>query len=418
MIWFWLTAAALTLGSCVAMLLGALRGRRGTDTAVAAGTGAAAPDMSIYRDQLAEIERDAGRGVIAADEAQRLRAEVARRLLEADRIRKSARHLASGPGIGATVLVILVMAAGGIGLYRQLGAPGYPDMPLALRKQLSEDFRANRQSQAEAEASVPPAPEPQDIDPDFLELMARLRNTAAERPLDARGQQLLAQNEARLGRFGPAWRAQDQLIGLQGENAGAADYAALAELMIYAAGGYVSPEAEQALANALKLNPKEPRARFYSGLMLAQIGRPDLAFPLWRDLLASLPPGAPWERALRDDLPALAALAGVEYELPPAAETPQLALPGPDADAVAAAAELTGAEQTEMVRGMVDRLNDRLAREGGTAAEWARLISSLGILGETERARAIHDEAQSRFAGNAADLAVITGAARAAGVTP
>ncbi|MBE0552895.1 MAG: c-type cytochrome biogenesis protein CcmI, partial [Rhodobacteraceae bacterium] len=43
------------------------------------------PDIAVYRDQLAEVERDLARGTLAADEAQRLRTEVARRLLEADR---------------------------------------------------------------------------------------------------------------------------------------------------------------------------------------------------------------------------------------------------------------------------------------------------------------------------------------------
>ncbi|MFN3613679.1 MAG: c-type cytochrome biogenesis protein CcmI, partial [Rubrimonas sp.] len=38
------------------------------------------------------------------------------------------------------------------------------------------------------------------------------------------------------------------------------------------------------------------------------------------------------------------------------------------------------------IRGMVDGLRDRLMERGGEPEEWARLIQSLGVLGETEAA--------------------------------
>ena len=44
---------------------------------------AAAFDLKVYRDQLNEVDRDLARGTLAADEADRLRTEVSRRLLEA-----------------------------------------------------------------------------------------------------------------------------------------------------------------------------------------------------------------------------------------------------------------------------------------------------------------------------------------------
>lgn len=72
-------------------------------------------------------------------------------------------------------------------------------------------------------------------------------------------------------------------------------------------------------------------------------------------------------------------------------------------------------DRQAMIEGMVEQLNDRLAREGGSAEEWARLIASLGVLGQTERARAIYGEAQGRFAGRAEDLAALKAAAEQAG---
>jgi cytochrome c-type biogenesis protein CcmH len=81
-----------------------------------------------------------------------------------------------------------------------------------------------------------------------------------------------------------------------------------------------------------------------------------------------------------------------------------------------AAGEMDSDDRQEMIRGMVQRLSDRLASEGGTPQEWARLIGALGVLGDTEQARTIYAEAQNVFAGNDAAVAVVTKAATQAGI--
>ena len=70
---------------------------------------------------------------------------------------------------------------------------------------------------------------------------------------------------------------------------------------------------------------------------------------------------------------------------------------GPSAADMAAAAEMSSEDRAAMVRGMVERLADRLAREGGPAEDWARLITALGVLGETDDARDIYAEARETF---------------------
>ncbi len=294
---------------------------------------------------------------------------------------------------------------------RGLGAPGYPDLPMSERLARAETFRAERPSQAEAmaEAVLPERPEP---DPDYATLMERLRDAVAANPDDIAGQRLLARNEAVLGNFAAAAEAQARVIALAGDAATATDYAALADSYIIATGGYVSPEAEQALASALERDPKNGTARFYMGLMWAQTGRPDLAFRFWRGLLEEGPEDAPWIAPIRSRIGMLAAAAGVDYAPPPAPG----AGPGPDAADVAAAAEMSAEDRQDMIRSMVDRLSDRLATEGGPPEDWARLISSLGVLGDAERAAKIWAEAQTVFAGNEAGLATVRAAAGQAGV--
>jgi cytochrome c-type biogenesis protein CcmH len=85
-------------------------------------------------------------------------------------------------------------------------------------------------------------------------------------------------------------------------------------------------------------------------------------------------------------------------------------LPGPDAAALAGAAGMSPEEQAGMVRGMVEGLATRLSQEGGSAEEWARLIASYGVLGETEKAAAVLAEAETIFAADPQGLALIRAA--------
>ena len=52
-----------------------------------------------------------------------------------------------------------------------------------------------------------------------------------------------------------------------------------------------------------------------------------------------------------------------------------------------AGVEGMSADQQRMVRGMVERLATRLAKSGGGAEEWARLIRAYSVLHETDKAK-------------------------------
>jgi cytochrome c-type biogenesis protein CcmH len=53
--------------------------------------------------------------------------------------------------------------------------------------------------------------------------------------------------------------------------------------------------------------------------MYAQQGRPDLAFPIWRNLLAESTPDAPWLGPIRLQIEEVAAMAGERAPRRPAA---------------------------------------------------------------------------------------------------
>lgn len=406
---FWILAAALTAITALAILSPLRRGRGGAAPA-------AAYDLRVYRDQLAEVERDLDRGVIGPDDAQRLRAEIGRKVLDADRRAALSAPAARGGRALWPAVALAAMLAGAVALYLREGVPGAPDMPLAERFAAADAAYRDRPSQAEAEAAAParPAPDLSQADPEYLAMIDQLRDAVGRNPDDQQGLALLASNEMRLGNLAAARAAQQRLVDLRGDQADAVQLMQLATLMVDAAGGVVTPEAEAVLRRALTLDPTQPQARYLQGVLLIQNGRPDRAFPLWRGLLDEGPEGAPWIAPIRAAIQDLAWLAGDdEYRAPapPAAD-----LPGPDADALAAAEDLSPEDRARMIQDMVDRLQQRLATQGGSPEEWARLIAALAMLDQRDQATAILTEARQRF-GRAPDaLAPIERAATEAGL--
>ena len=377
--------------------------------------------MRVYRDQISEIERDLARGIIGEGEAERLRLEISRRILDLDKGDRGRPVGGPAPKImrGVAFATILVAVIGSGVLYLTIGAPGYSDMPLLQRHSDAAEARRTRPRQATMEAEFAAAfPEPEQF-PGRAELepmVAQLRDALAARPLDVTGFGLLAQNEARLGNFRAAIEAQIRVIELKGDAAGVEDYAYLLDLMVIATGGFVSPEAESIIEQILQRDTTNMIALYYSGRMYAQTGRPDMTFRVWRRLHDLSPGDAPWMPEIRTALPELARISGEpRYQLPPRAAP--AGARGPDELDLEAAQDLPPEDRAQMIEDMVGGLSARLANDGGTAQEWAQLIRALAVLERDEQAVAVLQEARTVFAARAEDLALINATAEAAGLS-
>ena len=375
------------------------------------GSGEGRTDVAIYRDQLAEVARDLERGVLSEDEAERTRTEVARRILAADKAGSSAST--TGPERTSRILavvVVLVVGLGSVALYFSLGVPGYPDLPLAQRLAGAEEMRANRPSQLEGEEAAALLPKPDvGATEDYIAMVDQLRAIVMARPDDQQGWELLARHEASLANYAAAARAQSHLIELRGAYTTTEDLVNLADMMVAATAGAVSPEAESVLREVLRRDPENLAALYYLGLLYAQTDRPDVAFRLWRVVVESGQTDAIHVQLARGQIEEAAFRAGIDdYALPTER--------GPNAAQMADAANMSEEDRTAMIEGMVAQLSARLASDGGTSDEWARLINAYGVLGQTERARAIYQEAELVFAGSTGDLAKIREAGAAAGV--
>jgi cytochrome c-type biogenesis protein CcmH len=378
---FWLICAALTLVIVLTIAFPLLRPRDAT---------AAVPAVALYRAQLDEVERDVARGVLDAADAERTRAEIARRLIAA--ADSGSVATSAGPGKSAAITFgALLIAVAGL-TYWQLGAPGYPDLPLAMRIENGNAARENRPTQAQAEAAAP-APDPVEASAEYLDSVAQLRELVPTRPDDIAGWQLLARHEAALRNFAAAARAQAEVVRIKGDAATLTDRMREVDLLVTAANGFVSRQSEDIVRAVLAEDETNIAARYYLGALYDQTDRPDIAFRLWRDLVEMGPEGGFHAAIARAQIEQAAFRAGITYTLPP--ET-----------------EVTEAD----IAGMVARLADRLATEGGPPTDWARLITAYGVLGQTDDARAIWTEAQEVFAGSDTAMTTLRAAAEQAGV--
>lgn len=401
---FWIIAVILALAVAASLAVPLLRAQDTRSTG--------AEDVAIYRAQLAEVDRDLARGVLDAAEAERTRTEIARRLIAAD---KAVGAAVGDAPRGATMVVggltACIVVGGSLLMYATLGTPDQPDMPRSMRLAEGEAMRAGRVSQADAIAELGDRATPDRVvpPPDVVQSVENLRATLAENPDDLQGWLVLTDFETRTGNLPAAADAMAQVVRVKGDAATVADLVGLADRMVFAAQGYVSPEAEAVLNRVAATEPRNLAVLYYMGLLYAQTERPDLSFELWRTVIEE-GDGTLHATLARSGMADVSYLSGRDYTPPPEAA------PGPSADDVAAAQDMSPEDRQAMIRGMVGQLNDRLATSGGPPEDWARLISSYGVLGETDAARTIWTEAQTVFADSDAAMAMLRDAAQSAGV--
>ncbi|MER9071439.1 c-type cytochrome biogenesis protein CcmI [Mesorhizobium sp. M0904] len=373
---FWVIAAILTLGASLAVLL-PLAG--GSKNASAAGD----HDLEVYRDQLAELDRDMARGLIQPMEAEEARAEIARRILRlsnAGQAGETATQPSRSTRLVATAAVLVVPLLSW-GLYGQLGSPDLPSQPLS-----------ERLAKNPADSSVD-------------ELIARAEAHLAANPSDGRGWDVLAPVYLRMQRYADAVTAYRNAIRLDGDSA--ARQAGLGEAIANAAGGIVSAEAQAAFEAALKLDPANPKAAFYLAMGMAQEGRIAEATAAWQKMLAALPQGSPWRGAVEQAV-AESAARSVASGAP---------AKGPSAEDIDAASSMSPQDRQAMISTMVASLDEKLRQNPRDEEGWMQLVRSYVVLGKTDQARDALNRGIAVFGADSDQARKFTAFAASLGVT-
>ncbi|KZB59113.1 c-type cytochrome biogenesis protein CcmI [Thalassospira sp. MCCC 1A02491] len=344
-------------------------------------------DLAVYRDQLAEIERDIERGVLSTEQANAARIEVQRRILNADQ-RIKARESGATFGIGKpslriySALAIVLFLIGGFGLYLDLGSPDMPDRPIASR---ADEINAIQQAES--------------INSDRLAALNRAVSDLSQKliadPENLKGWELLGASLMALGRPVEAQTAFLEAVKLSDRDG---DYLAMyAESLIRGDNGQINATARGVLKEAATTQSGDPRIQYYLGLADAQDGNIAAAVDRWIALANSAPADAAWLPMVVARIKDAALAQGIDIEgrLDVAKAAPSN---GPSQDDVAAAQQMTPEERQDMINSMVDGLADRLDGNPDDPDGWARLMQAYMVLGKQDKAQAAYQKASDVFA--------------------
>lgn len=339
---FWIVAALLTLAASLVVLVPLSRERVTVRST-------ADNDLEVYRDQLAEVDRDIQRNLIDRTEAEQAKAEIGKRILRLAGTGGAGQPAARRASALVGGLAVLAIPLVSWGVYGLLGSPDLPSQPLEARL----------------------AKAPSQSTPD--ELVARAERALRKSPGDGRGWDALAPVYQRLGRANEAVFAYRNAIRLLGDSP--ERHAGLGVALSDVAGGTVTAEAHAAFEKALALEPGFAKARFYLNIAAAQEGRLDEAIAGWTELAAGLPDNSEWREASRQ------AIALAEQRKSAASA------PAPSQEDITAAEGMSNEDRNAMIEAMVASLDEKLRANPDDPEGWKRLVRSYVVLGNQDAAR-------------------------------
>lgn len=259
----WLVFALLTLATLAVILVPFLRRR-------AAAPSRAEYDLTVYRDQLAEIDQEMERGTLTADQAGAARTEIQRRILALGALGKGAAAPLARPWKTAVALGLGVPVLG-FGLYLFLGSPWLPDQPYAARAEKIKEM----QDQGEM----------------IRNMVASLSAKLEKNPNDGKGWAMLGRSLRVLGQKDQAVAAYRKAVALL--PADTDSRMELADLLLQdiPQGAVLPPEFVGLMREVLAVDPDNINALYFGGIAALQMGDKTRARDLWTKVMAQLPEG-------------------------------------------------------------------------------------------------------------------------------
>jgi cytochrome c-type biogenesis protein CcmH len=364
--------------------------------------------VEILKAQLGEIEAQAALGTLEPAEAEALKTDVKRRVLAEGRQPEPAPKPMSERNLVPLALgLAAIVALAATGLYLKLGAPQMGVTPTGPRAAGLPD------------PQTLPAGHPGG---DPSSMITALEAKMKQAPNDPEGWRMLGWSYLQVGRNGEAAVAYGRAVALDPKNG---EYlSAQGEATVLAAQGQVTPAAETIFHKAVAIEAADPRARYYLAIAKDQKGDAKGAMDDWIAMLKTAPPDAPWAPEVRTFVEKVAKERGVDLtgRLPPApAQTASQAPPGrpgpgPNAEQVAAAGQMSDAGRQAMIQGMVEKLAGDLKRDPRNRDGWVRLMRARMVLGQAGPAAQAYRDGAKAFAGSPADQAALREAAAGLGI--
>jgi cytochrome c-type biogenesis protein CcmH len=397
-------------------------------------TATATSEIEACRDQLAQVEKEAAAGLIESDQAETARVAITRRLLTAVRaFVPPPVGISIGERNFAAAAVAAVVVLGSVGLSLLDDSPNLSVSSARSAGQpaasVVEQLAVATQAQGEEVQSLNPA---QSRAGNVDEMIARLIERLNRNPKDAEGWRMLGWSYFNTDRFAQSSAAYAKAIELNPGNAELTS--SRGEALVRAADGRVTEEAKAMFAQTLRLDPKDPRGRFFVGLAKEQTGDNTAALDDWIAILNDTDANEPWVGDLMQRVTELGQETGVDvsarlHRAKPAGGEELSAMPqqeeatpagaaagprsgGPSAAGLRNADPIMSPDRTAMIKGMVDRLASRLDQSPRDVEGWIKLMRSRQVLGETEGAEQTFRRALDVFKDAPLEQEQISAAAR------
>jgi cytochrome c-type biogenesis protein CcmH len=252
-----------------------------------------AVNVSVYRDQMRELEADLATGVLSRDRYDEARRELERRLLEdaasaAQPVKAAPRTRYAALVVGVTIPVVAGM------LYMVTGTPGALD----VERVAAEQSHAMDRQQME-------------------ELVERLAQKLREsKEPNAEGWAMLARSYNSMGRFEDAVAAYKTALKAGPPDARLlADYA---DALAMVQGRTLAGEPEKLIQQALRLDPQNVKALALAGTVAFDKKNYREAAAHWEKILAVVPPESETAQAIKGSIVEARSLAGLPADAPAA----------------------------------------------------------------------------------------------------
>ncbi|MDP3441197.1 MAG: c-type cytochrome biogenesis protein CcmI [Azonexus sp.] len=235
-------------------------------------------NLAIFRDQLAELERENNAGTLAESEFESARLELQRRLLEEvepeDAAALATPAIAGSSRKTAVALLVLMPILALIG-YALLG---------------------NTKALDPTQTAAPPQMTAEQIDG----MVAKLAERMQANPDDMKGWLMLARSYKTMGRYEEAAQAYGKAEKLVNEDPDL--LASYAETLAMANGKGLQGKPRELALRALKLDAKHPHSLFLAGAAALEAGDNKQGIAYWETLLPDVEPGSEIDQMLRSGI--------------------------------------------------------------------------------------------------------------------
>ena len=233
-------------------------------------------NLAIFRDQLAELEREKSEGSLAESDFEQAKRELQRRLLEEVEPDAAATTPGThGPSRKLAVAILVLMPVLAVLGYGMLGNPNALD-PTRI------------------------AAPPQMTQEQINDMVAKLAARMEANPDNMQGWLMLARSYKTMGRYAEAAEAYGKAEKVINDDPEL--LASYAETIAMATGNGLTGKPRQLVERALKIDPQHPHSLFLAGAAAMEAGDNKKGIAYWEALLPQVEPGSEIDQMLRSGI--------------------------------------------------------------------------------------------------------------------